>query len=71
MFTTNNNTIYFDKLDNLVSEYNNTRHSSIKMSPAEASNKKNQAAVYFNLYGNLKPSAKPKYELGDKVRISK
>ena len=72
MFTANNNTIYFDKLDNLVNEYNNTKHSSIKMTPAEASNKKNQAAVYFNLYGNLKPSAtKPKYKLGDKVRISK
>ena len=70
MFTTNNNTVYYDELDNLVNEYN-TRHSSIKLSPAEASSKKNQAAVYFNLYGNLKPSAKPKYELGDKVRISK
>ena len=42
------------------------------MTPAEASNKKNQGAVYFNLYGNLKPLAtKPKYKIGDKVRISK
>ena len=72
MFTANNNTVYYDKLDGLVNEYNNTKHSSMKMTPAEASNKKNQAAVYFNLYGNLKPSAtKPKYKLGDKVRISK
>ena len=72
MFTANNNMIYFGKLDSLVNDYNKTKHSSIKMIPAEASNKKNQAAVYFNLYGNLKPSAtKPKYKLGDKVRISK
>ena len=72
MFTTNNNMVYWDKLDSLVNEYNNTKHLSIKMTPAEASNKKNQAAVYFNLHGNLEPSAtKPKYKLGDKVRISK
>ena len=36
MFTANNNTVYWDKLDNLVNEYNNTKHSSIKMTPAEA-----------------------------------
>ena len=72
IFTANNNTVCWDKLGNLINEYNNTKHSSIKMTPAEASNTKNQAAVYFNLYGNLEPSAtKPKYKLGDKVRISK
>ena len=71
MFTTNNNTVYYDKLDSLVNEYNNTKYSNIKMTPAEASSNKNHAAVYFNLYGNLEPSAKPKCKLGDKVRISK
>ena len=72
MCTANNNTVYWDKLDNLVNEYNNTKHSSIKMTPIEVSNKKNQGTVYFNLYGNLKPLAtKPKYKIGDKVRISK
>ena len=72
MFTANNNTVYYDKLDNLVNEYNSTKHSSTKMSPTEASKKKNQGTVYFNLYGNLKPLAtKPKYKIGDKVRISK
>ena len=72
MFTANNNRVYLDKLDNLVNEYNSTKHSSTKMTPAETANKKNQAAVYFNLYGNLKPLAtKPKYNFGDKVRISK
>ena len=42
MFTVNNNTVYWDKLDKLVNDYNNTRHSSIKMTPVEASKKKNE-----------------------------
>ena len=37
MFTVNNNTVYFDKIDKLVNDYNNARHSSIKMFPVEAS----------------------------------
>ena len=40
MFTVNNNTVYADKIDKLVNDYNNTRHSSIKMTPVEASKKK-------------------------------
>ena len=53
MFTMNNNTIYFDKIDKLVDDYNNARHSSIKMTPAEASKKKNESKVWSNLYGYL------------------
>ena len=49
MFTVNNNRVYYDKLDDLVNQYNNTKHSSIKMTPTEASNKNNQGTVYFNL----------------------
>ena len=40
MFTVNNNTVYWDKLDKLVNDYNNSRHSSVKMNPFEASKKK-------------------------------
>ena len=29
MFSANNNTVYWDKLDELVNDYNNTKHSSI------------------------------------------
>ena len=36
MFGVNNTTVYWDKLDELVDDYNNTRHSSIKMTPLEA-----------------------------------
>ena len=73
MFTVNNNTVYADKIDKLVNDYNNRRHSSIKMSPVEASKKKNEKKVWFNLYGDsiyLKPN-KPKFKIGDHVRISK
>ena len=72
MFTADNNTVYYDKLDNLVKSYNSTKHSSIKMTPTEASKKKNEGIVYFNLYGDMESlSSKPKFKVGDKVRISK
>ena len=59
-------------LPKLVKQYNNTKHSCIKMTPTEASKKKNEGTVYFNLYGNLEQvSSKPKFKIGDKVRISK
>ena len=73
MFSVNNNTVYWDKIDKLVNDYNNSKHSSIKMTPVEASKKKNESKVWSNLYGALiytKPG-KPTFAIGDKVRISK
>ena len=73
MFSANNNTVYWDKLDKLVDDYNNRKHSSIKMSPTEASKKGNEKQVFINLYKDeifLKPG-KPKFSIGDKVRLSK
>ena len=73
MFSANNNTVYWDKLDKLVDNYNNTVHSSIKMSPNEASKKENEKQVFTNLYDDeiyLKPK-KPKFSIGNKVRLSK
>ena len=40
MFTANNNTVYWDKLDKLVDDYNNTKHSSVKMTPKKPVKKK-------------------------------
>ena len=38
----------------------------------DCSKKKNESTVYYNLYGDMKPlSFKPKFKVGDKVRISK
>ena len=73
MFSANNNTVYWDKLDKLVDDYNNTYHSSIEMTPTEASKKENENKVFANLYGDLiylKPK-NPKFSIGDKVRLSK
>ena len=72
-FTVQSNTQYLDiyMLPKLVKEYNNTKHSSIKMTPVEASKKKNQEIVYFNLYGDMEHSSKLKFKVGDGVRISK
>ena len=73
MFTVNNNPVYFDKIDKLVDDYNNARHSSVKMSPVRASKKKNESKVWSYLYGDLiylKPG-KPAFTIADKVRISK
>ncbi len=41
---------YIDILNGLVEQYNDTRHSSIKMTPIEASKKKNESRVYRNVY---------------------
>ena len=73
MFSTNINTVYWDKLDKLFDNYNNTRHSSMKMKPVEASKKTNEEKVFSNLYGDLiyLGSKKPKFAIGDKVPVSK
>ena len=71
-FTVQGNTQYLDMLPKLVKEYNNAKHSSIKMTPIEASKKSNEGTVYFNLYGDMgQVTSKPKFKVGDKVRISK
>ena len=72
-FTDNNTYTYMDILPDLVNDYNNTRHSSIKITPVEASKKKNELTVLRNLYPDrLKiHDIKPKFSVGDKVRISK
>ena len=51
-FTVQGNTQYLDMLPKLVKKYNNAKHSSIKMTPVEASKKSNEGTVYFNLYGD-------------------
>ena len=50
MFSVNNNTVYWDKLDELVNDYNNTKHSSIKMTPLEASKKENEKKKFIIIY---------------------
>ena len=49
-FTDNNTYNYMNVLPELVKDYNNTVHSSIKITPIDASKKKNELTVWRNLY---------------------
>ena len=49
-FTANNTRRYIDILDHLVDKYNYTIQSSIKMTPVQATERKNENKVYKNLY---------------------
>jgi len=66
------NNKWIDIIDDLIYNYNNSYHTSIKMKPVEASKKKNEIQVRENLYGNMViETKKPKFKIGDKVRISR
>ena len=69
-FSVNNTRKYVDVLDLLVDQYNNTIHSSIKMTPKEASRKENENKVWKNLYPEFGgKTLAPKFSIGDNVRI--
>ena len=72
-FSPNSTNVYIDALPDLVREYHNTRHSSIKMMPTNASKKENGLRVWRNLYPDHleMKDIKPKFSVADKVRISK
>ena len=72
-FSANSTNVYTNALPDLVREYNNTRHSSIKMTPVQASKKENELKVWRNLYAEHLEihDINPKFSVGDKVRISK
>lgn len=70
-FTNQGKTQYLSILPKILCQYNNTKHNSIKMTPVEASEEKNEGMVYFNLHGDINSfKQKPKYKISDKVRIS-
>ena len=71
-FTKQSSTQYLDMLPEIVDEYNNSYHSSVKMTPVQASEKENQGIVYYNFYAKIKPiKTKAKFKVGDAVRLSK
>ena len=57
--------VYIDKLDDIVGEYNNTYHRTIKMKPVDV---KDNTYIDFNKEVNDKD---PKFKLDDHARISK
>ena len=73
-FTDNNTYRYIDILPDLVKDYNNTVHTSIKMTPIEASKKENELTAWRNLYPDrykIHNLRTPKFSVGDEVRITK
>ena len=60
---------WIDILPTITEQYNNRRHTSTKLSPKDASLKKNEGYVYKNLLDKRK-KVKPKYEIDDLVRTA-
>ena len=60
---------WIDILSTITKQYNNRIHSSTKLSPKDASLKKNEGYVYRNLL-DKRNKFKPKYKIGDLVRTA-
>ena len=63
--TSTSKNVYIDKLDDIVNEYNNTHHKTIKMKPIDV---KDNTCINIGKEVNDKD---PKFQVGDHVRISK
>ena len=57
--------VYIDKLDDIVDEYNNTYHTTIKMKPTDVKDN-----TYINTDREVNDKG-PKFKPGDHVRIPK
>ena len=57
--------VYIDKLDEIVSKYNNPYHRTIKLKPADV---KSSTYIDFNKENNKEG---PKFKVGNHIRISK
>ena len=60
---------WIDILPTITKQYNNRIHSSTKLSPIQASLKKNEGYVYKNLLDKRK-KVKPKFQINDLVRVA-
>ena len=57
--------VYIDNLDDIVNEYNNTKHRATKMKPTDVKDN-----TYID-FGKEVNDNDPKFKVGDHVRISK
>ena len=60
---------WIDVLPTITKQYNNRIHSSTKLTPIQASLKKNEGYVYKNLLDKRK-KVKPKFQINDLVRTA-
>ena len=70
-FTAENTRMWIDKIDNLLLIYNNKKHSSIGMSPVEASKDENVEKVINKGRYISRPKRKALFRVDDKVRITR
>ena len=66
--------VYYDVLDDIVNEYNNTKHSTIKMKPKDVKDdttKSSAIARNKRVYIDEHNKKSARYNVGDSVRISK
>jgi len=72
-FTTKETREWFDVIQDLVGDYNNSLHTSIKMTPVEASKLENSLSVWRNLYHPqlIAKHGSAKFMVGQTVRIAK
>ena len=57
--------VYIDKFDDIVDQYNNTYHRTIKMKPVDV-----DGNTYFDFEKKVNDK-EPKFKVSDHVRISK
>ena len=77
-YIVNQNTVWYNVLQNLMEEYNTSYHRSVGMSPEQASKPEHYGQVFDKLYprmrrhraANAKGAAGGELRVGDKVRIS-
>lgn len=69
-FSLQGNYKWINILDELIKDYNNSYHRSIRMAPKSV-NKRNEKILLNTVYNNLKTFKKGKYKINDFVRISK
>ena len=70
-FTAENTRNWINMLDKLMNDYNTRYHTTIKMTPTEASDKENEIEVLNNQGFRNQEVVKHKFKVGDKVRISR
>ena len=70
-FTAENTRNWINMIDDLMAKYNNTKHSTIKMTPTEASKKENEAYIINSRKHRNIENNKSKFKVGDRVRISR
>eukprot|EP00732_Lithocolla_globosa_P002238 Lithocolla_globosa_v1_NODE_1406_length_2601_cov_198.602121.p1 type:complete len:363 gc:universal NODE_1406_length_2601_cov_198.602121:1458-2546(+) len=63
---------YIDALQKIVRGYNSSRHSTIKMTPNQASKPENYLRLVTNFFDSIKPRKEQKqlFDIGDVIRVS-